>query len=89
VKQALLSLIAFYRTSISPAIPSSCRFYPTCSVYAYEAVAEWGVRRGVRLALRRVLRCRPFGGFGYDPVPAREAGESKGSADGIHLRFVN
>jgi putative membrane protein insertion efficiency factor len=72
VKTAVLALIGFYRSSLSPAIRSSCRFYPTCSGYAYEAVSTWGVRRGLRLALGRVLRCRPFGGYGCDPVPGRE-----------------
>ena len=69
VKTAVLGLIGFYQSSLSPAIPSSCRFYPTCSRYAYEAVSRWGVRRGLGLAFRRVLRCRPFGGYGWDPVP--------------------
>jgi uncharacterized protein len=69
MKTAALALIRFYQSSLSPAIPSSCRFYPTCSGYAYEAVSTWGVRHGLWLALRRVLRCRPFGGYGCDPVP--------------------
>ena len=72
LKTALLGLISFYRATLSPTIPSSCRFYPTCSAYAYEAVSQWGIRRGIWLALRRVARCRPFGGFGYDPVPSAE-----------------
>lgn len=69
LKTVVLALISFYRATLSPVIPSSCRFYPTCSVYAYEAVSQWGIRRGIWLALRRVLRCRPLGDFGYDPVP--------------------
>jgi len=69
LKTAVLGLLSFYRSTLSPAIPSSCRFYPTCSAYAYEAVSHWGVRRGIWLALGRVARCRPFGGYGYDPVP--------------------
>ena len=69
LKTLVLALIAFYRSSISAAIPSSCRFYPTCSAYAYEAVSRWGVRRGAGMTLRRLLRCRPLGGYGYDPVP--------------------
>ena len=73
LKTAVLALLGFYRSTLSPAIPSSCRFYPTCSAYAYEAVSQWGVRRGVWLALRRVARCRPFGAFGYDPVPPIES----------------
>ena len=72
LKTAVLALLGFYRSTLSPAIPSSCRFYPTCSAYAYEAVSQWGVRRGMWLALQRVARCRPFGSFGYDPVPQCE-----------------
>jgi len=70
LKTAVLALLSFYRSTLSPAIPSSCRFYPTCSEYAHEAVSQWGIRRGVWLAVRRVVRCRPFSSFGYDPVPA-------------------
>ena len=70
LKTAVLALLSFYRSTLSPAIPSSCRFHPTCSAYAYEAVSQWGIRRGMWLALRRVVRCRPFGSFGYDPVPS-------------------
>lgn len=50
--------------------PSPCRFHPTCSAYAYEAVAWFGLWRGGYMALKRILRCRPWGGSGYDPVPA-------------------
>lgn len=65
----LLSVIRFYRRAISPALPPSCRFMPTCSAYAEEAIQRHGARRGGGLALRRILRCHPFGGSGYDPVP--------------------
>lgn len=65
----LLSVIRFYRRSISPALPPSCRFMPTCSAYAEEAIRRHGARRGGGLALRRILRCHPFGSSGYDPVP--------------------
>jgi len=65
----ILSAIRIYQSAISPALPSSCRFYPSCSAYSYEAVQKWGLRRGAGLALVRLLRCRPFGGHGYDPVP--------------------
>ncbi len=64
-----LSLIRFYQVCLSPVLPSSCRYYPSCSAYAYEAVEKWGALRGMAMALRRVLRCRPFAGHGYDPVP--------------------
>lgn len=69
VKFVILGLIKFYQACLSPAIPSSCRFFPSCSAYAYEAVESWGVRRGLRLALGRLMRCRPYGGQGFDPVP--------------------
>ena len=61
--------IRLYQILISPLFPSSCRFYPTCSEYAREAVLEHGVLRGTWLALRRLVRCRPFGPGGFDPVP--------------------
>ena len=69
MKFIALVLIKFYQACLSPLIPSACRFYPSCSVYAYEAVEKWGVWRGIRLALGRLLRCRPFGPYGIDPVP--------------------
>ena len=72
LKTFALAAIGFYRAAISAALPSSCRFYPTCSVYAYEAVSVWGLRRGLALTLKRLGRCRPFGPYGYDPVPERE-----------------
>ena len=70
MKQLLLSLIRFYRRRISPALPARCRFRPTCSAYAYEAIMKYGILKGGYLALRRLLRCHPFykGDF-FDPVP--------------------
>lgn len=62
--------IRFYRRFLSPLKPSCCRFRPTCSQYALEALEEWGVVCGLGLALWRILRCNPFGRGGYDPVPA-------------------
>jgi len=64
-----LSLIRFYRRGISPYTPPSCRYTPTCSAYAQEAIEKYGAGKGAWLALRRLLRCHPFGGKGYDPVP--------------------
>ncbi len=69
MKSLALALIRFYQACLSPVLPSSCRFYPTCSSFAYEAVGKWGMWRGIRLTARRLLRCRPWGGHGYDPVP--------------------
>jgi putative membrane protein insertion efficiency factor len=61
--------IVAYRRWVSPVIPARCRFYPTCSAYALEAVAVHGAGRGIWLAVRRLLRCHPFHPGGYDPVP--------------------
>lgn len=70
MKQLLLRLIAFYRRNISPNTPSSCRFHPTCSAYAYEAINKYGAMKGTWLAVKRLLRCHPFyKGDPYDPVP--------------------
>ncbi len=68
-RASLLAVIRFYRLAISPITPPSCRFSPTCSAYAQEAVERYGAGKGGWLALRRIFRCHPFGGKGYDPVP--------------------
>ena len=70
MKRVFLSMIRFYQRHISSNTPPSCRFRPTCSAYAYEAIEKHGVLKGGWLALRRFLRCNPFykGDF-YDPVP--------------------
>ena len=65
----LLLLVQFYRCCISPLTPPSCRYYPTCSAYALEAIERYGAWRGGWMALRRILRCHPFHRGGYDPVP--------------------
>lgn len=62
-------LIRFYQVCISPLKPPSCRFTPTCSQYALEAFRKHGPFKGLYLAVRRILRCHPWGGSGYDPVP--------------------
>ena len=64
--------IRFYQWGISPLLPSSCRFTPTCSHYALEAIEEWGILKGTWLGLKRIFRCHPWGGHGYDPVPKNE-----------------
>lgn len=74
MKTVLLFLIRFYRKNISPMSPPSCRFLPTCSAYALEAVEVHGALRGSWLTLRRLLRCHPFHrdqSFVYDPVPPK------------------
>lgn len=68
--EALLLLpIVFYQRVISPFTPPSCRFTPTCSEYARQAIAKYGPFKGLWLALKRLSRCHPWGGSGYDPVP--------------------
>ena len=70
MKRILLFLIGFYQRRISPAFPGKCRFRPTCSVYAIEAIRKYGAFKGGWLALRRFLRCHPFyKGDIFDPVP--------------------
>lgn len=64
-----LILIKGYKLLLSPYMGRNCRFTPTCSTYAYEAIEKYGILRGGWLALRRILRCHPWGGSGYDPVP--------------------
>ena len=65
----LLVLIRVYQRFVSPYTPPSCRFYPSCSAYAVDAIARYGAWRGGYLAVRRLLRCHPFRAGGYDPVP--------------------
>ena len=65
----LLLPIFFYQRCISPLTPPSCRFTPTCSEYAVQAIRKYGPIKGLYLAVRRLLRCHPWGGSGYDPVP--------------------
>ena len=61
--------VHFYRYCISPLTPASCRYTPTCSQYAIDAVKKYGPFKGGYLAIKRILRCHPWGGSGYDPVP--------------------
>jgi len=69
MKALALLPIRLYRWFLSPFLGRHCRFHPTCSAYALEAIETHGITRGYLLALRRVGRCHPFGGSGYDPVP--------------------
>ena len=64
-----LGLIKFYQHGISPLKPPTCRYTPTCSHYAVEAIQKYGPLKGLWLAVKRLLRCHPWGGHGYDPVP--------------------
>ena len=61
--------ISFYQRAVSPLLPPACRYTPTCSQYMVEAVQKHGALKGLYLGIRRILRCHPWGGYGYDPVP--------------------
>lgn len=67
----LRALLTLYRYGLSPFMPPCCRFQPSCSAYAEEALCRHGLGRGLALTLRRLARCRPGGGHGFDPVPPR------------------
>jgi len=69
MKYLALGLIRLYQRLLSPLLPSSCRFVPSCSQYGFEAIAHFGIVKGGWLASMRVLRCHPFNPGGYDPVP--------------------
>ena len=69
MKYAVLFVIWVYQRTLSPLLPTSCRFYPSCSHYSQEAVEKYGVVKGIWLGIKRLGRCRPLGGQGYDPVP--------------------
>jgi len=69
MKYAVLAVIWVYQKTLSPLLPTSCRFYPSCSHYSHEAVEKYGVVKGVWLGVKRLGRCRPLGGQGFDPVP--------------------
>jgi len=68
-----LALIKGYQKFISPLTPSTCRFQPTCSHYSAEALKQHGLLKGGALALKRIARCHPWGGSGYDPVPKKDS----------------
>jgi len=65
----MCKFIRIYQRFISPLLPPSCRYYPTCSAYAYESISRYGPIKGLYLAIKRILRCHPFHEGGYDPVP--------------------
>lgn len=69
LKKIFILPIRFYQLAISPLLGPSCRYTPTCSHYTVEAIEEWGILKGTWLGLKRIGRCHPWGGHGYDPVP--------------------
>ena len=69
MRKVLLSLIRLYQRTLSQITPPTCRFYPSCSEYGYQAVARYGVFKGGWMAVKRIVRCNPFNPGGYDPVP--------------------
>lgn len=69
IRRLMIYMVRFYQLAISPMFPSCCRYTPTCSQYAIEAISKYGPLKGGWLALKRILRCNPWGGSGYDPVP--------------------
>ncbi|MEN6593873.1 MAG: membrane protein insertion efficiency factor YidD [Clostridiaceae bacterium] len=69
MRKVFVAIIRFYQKNISPLLPPSCRFQPTCSQYAIEAIQKYGALKGGAMAFWRILRCNPFSKGGYDPVP--------------------
>lgn len=69
IRHIVILPVAFYQYAISPLLPASCRFTPTCSEYTRQAILKHGLLKGGKLAMKRISRCHPWGGSGYDPVP--------------------
>jgi putative membrane protein insertion efficiency factor len=65
----MIAILKFYKKGISPLLPMSCRYYPTCSEYSMEAIKKYGPWKGGYLSIKRILSCNPFGGHGHHPVP--------------------
>ena len=72
MKKIIILIIKTYQITLSPLIGSNCRFHPTCSEYTIQAVNEHGVYKGLILGIKRISKCHPFGGKGYDPVPDKK-----------------
>ncbi len=73
----LILFVRVYQKILSPLLPNSCRYEPSCSQYMIEAIREWGAFRGTWLGLVRIVRCNPWGGHGFDPVPKRKNNANK------------
>ncbi len=86
MKTIVIYLIKFYKKAISPFLPNSCRFYPTCSDYSMQAIREFGLLKGGFMSIKRIGRCHPFNPGGYDPVPGKNAKiKIKGDANALDL----
>jgi|TARA_B110000003_G_C16384049_1_gene431707 uncharacterized protein len=75
MKYVFIFLIRIYQKVISPLFPGSCRYTPTCSHYSIEAIKKFGVIKGIYLGSKRIIKCNPWGGYGYDPVPEKDKTE--------------
>lgn len=85
LRQIFILPIRFYQLSISPILgPSKCRFQPTCSQYAIEAIQEWGILKGTWLGMKRIGKCHPWGPHGHDPVPKKDKPPSTIHQSGEH-----
>jgi putative membrane protein insertion efficiency factor len=78
MKFILLKLIMIYKKVVSPILPSHCRFVPSCSNYAVEAITEHGCKAGLVLTIKRLMKCHPWGSHGFDPVPTKEELKNRG-----------
>lgn len=83
MRRTAIALISVYQRVLSPYWPSSCRYEPTCSHYAQEAITVHGTPKGAWLALKRLARCGPWGGSGYDPVPSRHINVNENAGPGL------
>lgn len=72
MKKIIIYLIKFYQKYISPFLGKNCRFYPTCSTYAKEAIENYGIIKGSMLSIKRISKCHPFNSGGYDPIPPKK-----------------
>ena len=77
IKYLFIALIYFYKFCISPLLPKVCRYYPTCSNYAILCIKEFGIIKGIKLSVKRILRCNPKNKCGFDPVPDNIKGDFK------------
>ena len=71
IKKSLILLVRIYQYILSPLLPRGCRYSPSCSEYTIQAIEEWGALRGIYMGLKRIARCNPWGGCGYDPIPKK------------------